>query len=86
MSTDILDLIYEKYICNCLDCKADENGEILEKFKKKYVKPLIKKNYRKGIEMDEMLNDVLAESDVQAFKNGFKTCMNFMLEYVKGDI
>lgn len=86
MNADFLDLIYEKYICNCLDCKADEEGERLKKFEKKYIKPLIKRNYKKGMKMDEMLNDVLAESDIRAFKNGFKTCMHFMLEYVKGDI
>ncbi len=86
MNLNFLDLIYEEYTYYCLNCGIVEKVEEVEEFSKKYIKPLLKQNSKDGMKMEEMFNCALAESDVRAFKNGFRTCMHFVIDYLKGDL
>ncbi len=84
MNLNLLDIIYEGY--TYYYCGINEKIEAAEEFNKKYIQPLVKQNSKAGMEMEEMFNCALAESDVQAFKNGFRACMYFMIDYLKSDL
>lgn len=83
MDLNFLDLIYEGCTYYCFNCGIVEKVEEVEEFKNKYIKPLLYQNSKAGMKMEEMFNSALAESDVHAFKNGFKTCLHFIIEYFK---
>lgn len=82
MDLDILDSIYDVY-SSCFKLKDIPQDKA---FKEKYIDSLTEKDIKKGMEMEEMYNSALAESNVQSFKFGFKMCMYFMLECINMDL
>lgn len=82
MDLGILDAIYDVYspYFKFKDIPQDKA------FKEKYIDSLTEKDIKKGIEMEEMYNSALAESNVQSFKFGFKMCMYFMTECINMDL
>lgn len=86
MEMDLLDYIHEKYIQYCENHKIDKTAKEVEEFDEKYVIPILKQNYEAGSEMEEMFHLAVAQSEVQAFKDGFMTCMYFMIDYFKGNL
>ncbi len=85
MNSSLLELIYD-YYSGYLNHEFDEETEEEIKFRKKYIEPLSKQNSKKGIKMDDMFNAALSECEVQSFKKGFRTCMHFIIEYIKSDL
>lgn len=83
---DLLDIICEGYIENCLKDGINENVKEVEAFLEKYVRSLLEENPKEGLKMEAMFSSAVSETETQAFKTGFKACMDFMVDYLKGNL
>lgn len=82
MDLNLLELMCEGYT-DC--CRITKKMESVEAFDKKYILPLLKQKPKAGMKMEEMFNCALAEYEMLAFKNGFKACLQFIIDCLKDD-
>lgn len=79
MCGTLLDVIYEVYNVELND-REERKIQAIEDFRKEYVDSAFRQDSKAGMKIEAMFNRALAESDAQAFKDGFKACMLFMME------
>lgn len=77
MDLNVLELIYHE--CNESYSENDKEPKSVEAFSEKYINPLLEQNSKECLEMEAMFNRALADIDIRAFKNGFKACMNLII-------
>ena len=82
MNLEILDFICDGY---CYHFRAGKKIPEIQEFREKYIYPLLEQDHKAGIEMEEMFNVSLSESDTQAFKTGFRRCIYFLMECLHED-
>lgn len=82
MDLNLLELMHEGYTYGC---EINKNIEEVKEFDEKYIKPLLKQNPKAGMDMEEMFNSALAEYEIRAFKNGFRACIQFIMDCLKDD-
>lgn len=80
MHPEFLDAIYEYCCDNKFDFIIKENTSGNIQFVQEYINPMLQADQETGFKMETMFNIALAESSAQEFKNGFRTCMRFLLE------
>lgn len=73
MDLNVLELIYNE----CNETRNEPEGVIA--FNEKYIEPLREQNPEECLKMKAMFVRALTDYDIRAFKNGFKACMNLII-------
>ncbi len=82
MGFSFVNALEEEYV-NCeMTFLENYNKDVKESddFHDKYIKPLLAKNQKAGFELEDDFLSAVSAQKSQSFKDGFKACMQMMLE------